>query len=110
MKTIESKINSIVDKILKEELSTKVNSAVKRVNEKLEGNENYTTKKTKTSKDEVEESMTIKPKGMGMNLKKKSFDLSEMEDDEMKEGNDMGDMYLGIGDHGFYDKNDTKIV
>ena len=54
MKTIESKINSIVDKILKEELSTKVNSAVKRVNEKLEGNENYTTKKKKTSKDEVE--------------------------------------------------------
>jgi hypothetical protein len=36
MKTIESKINSIVDKILKEELSTKVNSAVKRVNKKLE--------------------------------------------------------------------------
>ena len=114
MKTIESKINSIVDKILKEELSTKVNSAVKRVNEKLEGSEDYTskkvmTKKTKTSKDEVEESMTIKPKGMGMNLKKKSFDLSEMEDDEMKEGNDMGDMYLGIGDHGFYDKNDTQM-
>jgi len=61
MKTIESKINSIVDKILKEELSTKVNSAVKRVNEKLEDNEDYTTKKTKTSKDEVDESMTIKP-------------------------------------------------
>ena len=91
MKTIESKINSIVDKILKEELSTKVNSAVKRVNEKLEGSEDYTskkvmTKKTKTSKDEVEESMTIKPKGMGMNLKKKSFDLSEMEDSEMEDG------------------------
>jgi len=109
MKTIESKINSIVDKILKEELSTKVNSAVKRVNEKLEGNENYTTKKTKTSKDEVEESMTIKPKGMGMNLKKKSFDLSEMEDSEMNEDNNMDGMYLGIGDHGFYDKDDREM-
>jgi hypothetical protein len=30
--------------------------------------------------------MTIKPKGMGMNLKKKSFDLSEMEDSEMEDG------------------------
>jgi hypothetical protein len=109
MKTIESKINSIVDKILKEEMSTKVNSAVKRVNEKLEDNEDYTTKKTKTSKDEVDESMTIKPKGMGMNLKKKSFDLSEMEDSEMYEDNDMKDMYLGIGDHGFYDKDDRQM-
>ncbi len=49
MKTIESKINSIVDKILKEEMSTKVNSAVKRVNEKLEDNEDYTTKKMLSS-------------------------------------------------------------
>ena len=55
------------------------------------GDEDYTTKKgmtkkTKAFEGEVEESMTIKPKGMGMNLKKKSFDLSEMEDGEMKEG------------------------
>ena len=53
--------------------------------------EDYTTKKgmnkkTKAFEGEVEESMTIKPKGMGMNLKKKSFDLSEMEDSEMEDG------------------------
>ena len=53
--------------------------------------------------------MTIKPKGMGMNLKKKSFDLSEMEDSEMYEDNDIKDMYLGIGDHGFYDKDDRQM-
>jgi len=55
------------------------------------GDEDYTTKKgmnkkTKAFEGEVEESMTIKPKGMGMNLKKKSFDLSEMEDSEMEDG------------------------
>ena len=55
------------------------------------GDEDYTTKKGMTKKTkafggEVEESMTIKPKGMGMNLKKKSFDLSEMEDSEMEDG------------------------
>ena len=53
--------------------------------------EDYTTKKgmtkkTKAFEGEVDESMTIKPKGMGMNLKKKSFDLSEMEDSEMEDG------------------------
>ena len=55
------------------------------------GDEDYTTKKgmnlkRKAFEGEVEESMTIKPKGMGMNLGKKSFDLSETEDGEMKEG------------------------
>ena len=55
------------------------------------GEEDYTTKKgmtkkTKAFEGEVDESMTIKPKGMGMNLKKKSFDLSEMEDSEMEDG------------------------
>jgi len=55
------------------------------------GDEDYTTKKgmtkkTKAFEGEVDESMTIKPKGMGMNLKKKSFDLSEMEDSEMEDG------------------------
>ena len=109
MKTIESKINSIVDKILKEEMSTKVNSAVKRVNEKLEDNEDYTTKKTKTSKDEVDESMTIKPKGMGMNLKKKSFDLSEMEDDEMKEASQkIYDELVGLGFEVLWDDRNER--
>ncbi len=36
-KVIENKINEIVDKILSEEISTKVNKAVSKVNEKWEG-------------------------------------------------------------------------
>ena len=52
MKTIESKINSIVDKILKEELSTKVNSAVKRVNKKLEVDEENILKKMFNKKED----------------------------------------------------------
>ncbi len=127
---IESKINSIVDKILNEELSTKVNSAVNRVNEKWEGD--VEVKKTgehakKTIAQLEKELEALKKKSKQLQDKGEKVPKSHKEQESeivfairakkdwpkgkgsMDEGNDMEDMYLGIGDHGFYDKSDRQM-
>ena len=130
MKTIESKINSIVDKILKEELSTKVNSAVKRVNKKLEVDEENILKKMFNKKEDPKVARAASQekdrKENPRSLWDAGYDYDDIrgwhmpapgqhrfdrdsEDGEMKEDNNMGDMYLGIGDHGFYDKDDRQM-
>ena len=129
MKTIESKINSIVDKILKEELSTKVNSAVKRVNEKLEVDEENILKKMFNKKEDPKVARAAsqeKDRKENPSLWNLGYDYDDIrgwhmpepgqgrfdrdsEDGEMKEDNNMENMYLGIGDHGFYDKDDREM-
>ena len=129
MKTIESKINSIVDKILKEELSTKVNSAVKKVNKKLEVDEENILKKMFNKKEDpkvVRAASQEKDRKENPSLWNLGYDYDDIrgwhmpapgqhrfdrdsEDGEMKEDNNMGDMYLGIGEHGFYDKDDREM-